>query len=194
QEIRELVGIVCAGCGATFWLCTRCYRGHSYCSDWCRKTARKASLSRAGRKYQSSREGRRGHADRQRRYRSGAQKVTHHTRAPASRPISQSSGGPSLGAVLSGSRIFWEMVIDGATDLGTSGAKRRGRADFGERGGERNGTQSATAAASYEARGEHAAREPLALVLSSFGRCHRCGRGGSRGPPGALGRVAVGHR
>src|SRR5690606_18884561 len=117
----------------------------------CRKAARKASLARAGRKYQASREGKLGHADRQRRYRAEAQKVTHHTSAPARRLISQKSGGPSLGAVLGGSRIFWEMVIDGAADLGVFGAKKSNDPDPGERSRARDGAQGAAASSRDEA-------------------------------------------
>jgi hypothetical protein len=58
-----------AGCGAIFWICRSCDRGQQYCSDRCRKKARRHQRREANRRHQQSREGRLDHRDRQRAYR-----------------------------------------------------------------------------------------------------------------------------
>ena len=62
---------VCAGsgCHAVFWLCPHCDRGHRYCSQACRATARQQQRRSANRRHQQSQEGRLDHRDRQREYR-----------------------------------------------------------------------------------------------------------------------------
>ena len=64
-------------CRAQACICRGCDRGHIYCAD-CAPQARRRSLRQAGRRYQASRRGRITHAERARRYRSRANKVTHH--------------------------------------------------------------------------------------------------------------------
>jgi hypothetical protein len=62
---------VCANrdCLAVFFLCSHCDRGHRYCSDACRASARAEQRRCANRRYQQSPEGRLDHSDRQRQYR-----------------------------------------------------------------------------------------------------------------------------
>lgn len=57
------------GCGALFWICRHCDRGHRYCSDRCRAKARREQRRAANRRHQQSPEGRLDHRDRQRAYR-----------------------------------------------------------------------------------------------------------------------------
>ena len=56
-------------CGALFWICRSCDRGHRYCSPPCRRLQRREQLREANRRHQQSPEGRADHRDRQRAYR-----------------------------------------------------------------------------------------------------------------------------
>lgn len=70
----------CCRCHAQVIICTRCDRGQRYCPDGCSQKARKVSVNRAGKKYQSTRTGRFNNAKRQQQYRHRQrqkQKVTH---------------------------------------------------------------------------------------------------------------------
>lgn len=67
--MATLLREVTCRCGVVFWLCSACDRGHRYCSDDCRRTARQRSLRRARRKYAHSERGRRNGRERQRRFR-----------------------------------------------------------------------------------------------------------------------------
>ena len=70
---------VCDLCRRAQYLCSWCDRGHRYCSDRCRESARRRSLREAGRRYQQTPRGRRLHARRQQAYRERRRKkVTHH--------------------------------------------------------------------------------------------------------------------
>ena len=62
---------ICRGadCGAVFWICRHCDRGHRYCSDRCRQKTRRQQGRDANRRHQKSPEGRLDHRDRQRVYR-----------------------------------------------------------------------------------------------------------------------------
>ncbi len=60
---------ICARCGRQEVVCSACDRGRRYCCSECSLQARRASLRRAGCRYQSSRAGRVAHAQRARRYR-----------------------------------------------------------------------------------------------------------------------------
>ena len=68
-------------CGAVFWICRHCDRGHRYCGERCRRKARRQQLRTANRRHQQSREGRLDHRDRQRAYRERRRRVTDHTSA-----------------------------------------------------------------------------------------------------------------
>jgi len=67
----SVVGLVitCQHCGNFFAMCKRCYRGHKYCSENCRKTGYASSQNRARNKYNKSIEAKLDHRDRNRRYR-----------------------------------------------------------------------------------------------------------------------------
>jgi len=80
----------CLHCHAQVIICHRCDRGHRYCANGCSKKARKASLSRATKKYQQSRAGRFNNAARQKRFRQQKKQIVTH----------QSSQTISLNAVL----------------------------------------------------------------------------------------------
>jgi len=53
----------CRGCGALFFLCRCCDRGHAYCGDACRQRGRARSRREARARHQSSPEGRADHRD-----------------------------------------------------------------------------------------------------------------------------------
>ena len=58
-----------AGCGAVFWICRHCDRGHRYCGERCRQKTQRQQGRDANRRHQQSQEGRLDHRDRQRDYR-----------------------------------------------------------------------------------------------------------------------------
>jgi len=76
----------CCRCQTQVIICSRCDRGHRYCTKACADTARSASLNRAGKKYQSTRAGCFNNAARQQRHRERkrlkALKVTHQGSLP----------------------------------------------------------------------------------------------------------------
>lgn len=59
----------CELCGVMRTICSRCDRGHRYCSSACAEAARRTGKREAGRRYQSTPRGRMNNADRQRRFR-----------------------------------------------------------------------------------------------------------------------------
>lgn len=63
----------CPSCKKRFYICTRCDRGHRYCSRTCRVEGRRSTFRRASRLYQSSPAGRTNHAERQKTYRKNRQ-------------------------------------------------------------------------------------------------------------------------
>lgn len=73
---------LCAGCRAAVIICSHCDRGHRYCTTTCAEHARRQAVRAAGGRYQASLRGRHAHAERQRRYRSRMQKVTHQGSPP----------------------------------------------------------------------------------------------------------------
>lgn len=73
---------LCAGCRTAVVICSHCDRGHRYCTLTCAEQARRQAVRAAGCRYQTSLRGRVAHADRQRRYRSRLQKVTHQGSPP----------------------------------------------------------------------------------------------------------------
>jgi len=78
----------CCLCRVQVIICTRCDRGQRYCPGGCSQKARKKSVVRAGKKYQSTRSGRFNNAKRQQQYRQRQrqkQKVTHHSSDPPTR-------------------------------------------------------------------------------------------------------------
>lgn len=56
-------------CGAIFWICRRCDRGHQYCSDRCRQKARREQRRAANLRHRKTLEGRLDQRDRQKAYR-----------------------------------------------------------------------------------------------------------------------------
>lgn len=86
---------VCDRCGQVVYICSWCDHGQRYCSDRCRRWARRRSLREAGRRHQRSRRGRVLHARRQAAYRcrqqASEQKVTHHSCRSEPRSASVSS-------------------------------------------------------------------------------------------------------
>jgi hypothetical protein len=69
QPCITLLALSCKRCWERFYICHRCYRGQSYCSDSCRYQARRQQLREANRRYRRSIEARLDHRDRQRDYR-----------------------------------------------------------------------------------------------------------------------------
>ena len=73
------------GCGAVFWICCHCDRGHRYCGERCRQKTQRQQGRDANRRHQQSQEGRLDHRDRQRDYRERCRRrVTDHTSATPS--------------------------------------------------------------------------------------------------------------
>lgn len=58
QDHTLLIKIECRRCSLVFYLCRSCYRGHAYCSELCRKTARRDAHRIAQSKYRTSDKGR----------------------------------------------------------------------------------------------------------------------------------------
>jgi hypothetical protein len=90
----------CARCQCQVMICSHCDRGNIYCGVSCSQSARRDALRAAGRRYQRSRRGRFQHAERQRRYRSRRQKVTH-----------QGSVSAVANAVLSTESKGWDRLV-----------------------------------------------------------------------------------
>jgi hypothetical protein len=91
------------GCGVLFFVCPSCERGQIYCSDACRKHARRLRLREYNRRHQQSEEGRLDHCDRQKAYRlkRASIGVTDHAYAPSpacatmAQPVSSPLNRPS---------------------------------------------------------------------------------------------------
>ena len=81
-----------AGCGAVFWICRHCDRGHRYCGERCRRKARRQQRRAANRRHQQSPEGRLDHRDRQRAYR---ERCRHRARV-TDQPSPPTSGSDSI--------------------------------------------------------------------------------------------------
>ncbi len=87
----------CVRCNHQVTICSHCDRGNIYCGNSCADSARRTSLRAAGRRYQSTRRGRLKHAERQRRYRSRSNKVTHQgsPETPSNDPLTTRAEAPS---------------------------------------------------------------------------------------------------
>ena len=72
----------CCRCQAQVIICSRCDRGHRYCTNECAVDARADSLKRATRKYQLSRAGRFNNAARQQRHRERKKQIVTHQGSP----------------------------------------------------------------------------------------------------------------
>ena len=85
-------------CGATFYICNSCYRGHRYCGKPCRKKARREQRRRANRRYRQSLEARLDQRDRQREYRERCRRrrVRDHTSAGHGRSVKIGEPGEEL--------------------------------------------------------------------------------------------------
>lgn len=68
--MSSLLLITCAlpTCDRAFLVCSRCYRGHRYCSVACASIARTTSVREARKKYASSAKGAASQRKRSRRY------------------------------------------------------------------------------------------------------------------------------
>jgi len=75
------------GCGARFFLCRACDRGHCYCSAACRARTRAEQRRSARRRHQRSAPGRLDHRDRQRAYRRRLARRRHLQAASAELPV-----------------------------------------------------------------------------------------------------------
>ena len=72
---------ICACCRCQSLVCRRCERGQIYCTGTCAQEARRDKQRLARRRYQTTPRGRVMHAERSRRYRARAARVTDHGRA-----------------------------------------------------------------------------------------------------------------
>jgi len=87
----------CQSCGQVALICSRCDRGQLYCAAGCAQQARRASLRRAGKRYQQTKGGKHKHAARMDQYRrEQKQKVTHQGPPPDGVWIPTSQSGASL--------------------------------------------------------------------------------------------------
>lgn len=68
----------CCRCQAQVIICSRCDRGHRYCTGQCAADARSAALKRASEKYRSTRAGRINNAARQKCYRERQKQIVTH--------------------------------------------------------------------------------------------------------------------
>jgi len=69
RDLVPLLRRVCRRCGSIFGVCRSCFRGQCYCSERCRKKARRDRHRQANRRHQETPWGRDDHRDRQRDYR-----------------------------------------------------------------------------------------------------------------------------
>ena len=63
------VHLACKNCKVSFFVCRKCWRGQSYCSQNCSKKARTLSTRRSQKKYSATPKVRQLHSLRQKRYR-----------------------------------------------------------------------------------------------------------------------------
>ena len=124
-----------AGCGAVFWICCHCDRGHRYCGERCRRKTRRQQRRDANRRHQQSPEGRLDHRDRQRAYRERCRRrVTDHPSADTSAsdsivetepsPSEDGPGSDSGEARYAGSTEFEPACIICGRTLGAEPVKR----------------------------------------------------------------------
>lgn len=111
-EVVSLLQIVCKECGAPFFICQSCYRGHCYCGDACRHKARRRQLRESNRRHQQSEEGRLDHNDRQHAY------LERKTQAGFLTDQSSQPHSPcgSLVALESGAALVTHQVAEGAPE------------------------------------------------------------------------------
>ena len=69
--VISLLEVTCRWCARQFCVCQSCWRGQAYCSESCRKEARRQSHSEAQRRYRSTWKGREAHRLSERRRRMG---------------------------------------------------------------------------------------------------------------------------
>jgi len=77
---RAVIGFAlsCGFCGENFLLCRKCYRGHSYCSNLCKREGYRKNQRSAQQNYEQTFMAKQRHAARQARYRKRqSEKVTH---------------------------------------------------------------------------------------------------------------------
>ena|ERR1700733_5109858 len=67
----ESVGLElkCKACGEHFYICDGCYRGHAYCSLFCRTDGKKKNRKKAQQRYEKTFKGKKARARRQATYR-----------------------------------------------------------------------------------------------------------------------------
>ncbi len=89
--MEPLIELRCGTCLKLFRICRRCYRGHRYCHDDCRRKARRRQLRNANTRYRTSPEGRAGALDRKRYQRRNTP-----TKTPAPSPqVTHQGSAPS---------------------------------------------------------------------------------------------------
>lgn len=66
-----LIKIVCRHCKKLFLMCRRCYRGHVYCGDACRKEAQKTAHRESQRNYRQTDKGKLTHRENEKKRRMG---------------------------------------------------------------------------------------------------------------------------
>ncbi len=107
-----------AGCRQMYFLCTRCDRGQRYCTRPCSAAARKASLRRAGAKYQATPQGRSNHAARQQRHLAAVEeKMTHQApeEVAVAATVSSTSATSTMEVELPGATRTWSDEVEPGT-------------------------------------------------------------------------------
>lgn len=170
----------CAFCNEEVCVCRTCDHGQLYCAGDCFEIRRRASVRRAGAKYQRSRRGALKHAARQAQLRASklsAQKVTHHGFPTAPQSIIVTTSVHVAGAHADTEDRYGAVVDDVADWQGLEAA-------CDESGGRRPDQGAAPDPASASACALDDARGDRGLQWRAALRCDFCGR-----PPRRLARL-----
>ena len=71
-----LIELECNHCKLRFYICRKCYRGHVYCSNSCRREAQVKAHRRVQSQYRTSNKGRKAHSRNEKKRRMGKTKKT----------------------------------------------------------------------------------------------------------------------
>jgi len=113
--------VQCRWCGKVFCVCQSCWRGQAYCSDGCRRAAKRNAHREAQRKYRKTEKGKKAHREAENRHRMGLSKKNKKSVDDASSTLHSSAGKIQRCAELSETdQLEW-----GATPL-----PRMGRCHF----------------------------------------------------------------
>ena len=72
-----LIELECKNCKLRFNICRKCYRGHVYCSNSCRREAQVKAHLKAQSRYRTSNKGREAHSRNEKKATNGQNKKNH---------------------------------------------------------------------------------------------------------------------